>query len=70
MITIILVGLVCFVAGILVGAISHLILMKETAVTAVELSEWAQRLRNAVNMDVQSAKEKIRGLIGEIEKKI
>jgi hypothetical protein len=70
MVMIILVGLVCFVAGVLAGAISHLILMKATAVTTNELTDWAQRLRTAASTDIQDAKARIRLLIDEIEKKI
>jgi hypothetical protein len=70
MIATILVGLACLAAGVIAGAIGHAVLKKEAAATAVELTDWAQKLRNAASTDVQDAKARIRLLVDEIEKKI
>lgn len=64
-----LVGAVCMAAGVLMGALLHAALRKEEAATILELTDWAQRLRNAASTDVQNAKEAIRAVITEIEKK-
>jgi hypothetical protein len=69
MIVSILIGLSCFAAGVIVGGVSHAALRKEEAATVLELTDWAQRLRNAASTDVQNAKEGIRAVISEIEKK-
>jgi hypothetical protein len=64
-----IVGAVCLGFGVLIGAVGHATLRKEEAATVLELTDWAQRLRNAASTDVQNAKEGIRAVISEIEKK-
>jgi hypothetical protein len=59
--------------GLLVGAVAgvfgHVLVQKEKVVTLLELTDWAQKLRNAASTDAQAAKVMIKELVAELEKK-
>jgi hypothetical protein len=65
--------IITFFGGLLVGAafgvIGYKVLQEEKVVTVLELTDWAQKLRNAASTDAQAAKGMIRELVTELEKK-
>lgn len=69
MIHVLLIG-VAAVGGIIVGICSRAAFAKEEAATKAELAKWALSLRVAFDADVATAKNALKGVIAEIEKKL
>ena len=59
-----------FVAGLVLGAISHSYFAVKAAATASDIASWAIRLRGALAVDEKAAKAKIEALVKEIEEKL
>jgi hypothetical protein len=57
-------------AGIVIGAVLHSWFVKEAAATKEEVYEWATRIRSAMTSEEKAAKEKLRSLVTEIERKL
>jgi hypothetical protein len=58
------------IAGVVVGAVFHAYLKKETVATRAEVVSWAEELRSAAVADAEAGKSKIRALILKIEAKL
>ncbi|MCU1273774.1 MAG: hypothetical protein JWO48_1205 [Bryobacterales bacterium] len=61
---------IALIAGVAIGATLHSWFAKKTAATKEEIYEWSARIRSAMTSEEKAAKEKLRSLVTEIEKKL
>jgi hypothetical protein len=65
-----IVGAICAIAGIIVGAIFHATFAEKAAATKIELAAFRTRLLSAFDSDTQTAKTKVAAVVADIEKKL
>lgn len=58
------------IGGVIVGAIVHARIADKAAATKSEIADWAIKLRFAAAAEEKTAKEKVRAIVAEIEKKL
>jgi len=65
------VAYVCFaVGGIIVGIVLHKLIVGKVVATGSEVAGWASRLRAALITDADSARNAVRTLLADIERKL
>jgi hypothetical protein len=65
-----IVGAICAIGGIIVGAIFHATFAEKAAASKKELEAFRLRLLTAFDSDTATAKTKVAAVISDIEKKL